>query len=533
MTLSLPATIDQVDYLNWETYRPIYAELQTRPLSAETQRQWLEDWSYLTRFVREAFSYTYIQRTLDTSDPAREKAYLDMVSNLMPKGKIADQALKERLLQLDLDDEDMQIMLRNLRAEVDLFAEANLPLETELTKLTAEYDKQVGGFSAEWDGTTENLSQLAVHLSSNDRDERQRVWQTINTLWENARTDLNKIFDKMLALRQQVAENAGYANYRDYAFILRGRFAYDAEACFQFHDAISAAFVPAATRILERKRQALGFDTLKPWDYAPEMGKIIEGDSAEPLNPFSTEDELIHASLNIFNALDPDLGRYFATMADDGLLDLMTRQGKAAGGYCYGLPLRKKPFIFMNAVGSSRNMQTMFHEAGHAFHGFEAMASQPLIWMQRAPMEFNEVASMAMELLVAPYLTKEKGGLFTSAEAARHRIGHLEKIILFMPYMAVVDSFQHWLYTHIDAAKDAATRDAKWDELWQRFMPQIDWQGYEQIRSGGWHRKLHIFRYPFYYIEYGMAQIGALQLWRNSLDDHAQALADYRHALSL
>ncbi|MGB1250497.1 MAG: M3 family oligoendopeptidase [Candidatus Promineifilaceae bacterium] len=529
--MQLPQSIDQFDVCNWESYRPFFDELATRPLSAENQRQWLEDWSELTKLCREATQYHYIQKTLNTADPVRERTYLDIVENIVPNLLVADQALKQRLLTLEVDDADMQIMMRNLRSEVDLFREENVPLETDVTKLRAEYDKVVGGLSAEFDGEIRNLNQLGVYIGSDDRTVRKEAWEVLMGLWQDQREPINSVFALMLEKRVQIAKNANLASHREYAFIQRKRFSYAPEQCFQFHDAIEAAFVPAAQRIMERKRVKLGYETLKPWDWVAEMSSVVSTET--PLQPFQTEDELIDRSLQMFNALDPELGRNFATMADEGLLDLMTRHGKAMGGYCSTLPLRQRPFIFMNAVGSARNVQTLLHEAGHAFHGFEAMKAQPLVWMQRAPMEFNEVASMAMELLASPNLTADRGGYYDEAQAAQHRRQHLEKTILFLPYMAVVDGFQHWLYTHPDEAMDSANLDAKWDELWQRFLPGIDWTGYETIRATGWHRKLHIFRYPFYYIEYGMAQMGAVQVWRNSLRDHGKALSDYRQALAL
>jgi oligoendopeptidase F len=242
---------------------------------------------------------------------------------------------------------------------------------------------------------------------------------------------------------------------------------------------------------------------------------------------------LIHRSLELFQKVDASLGRHFAVLADEELLDLDTRPGKALGGYCHDLPLRKRPFIFMNGVGIHDDVQTLLHEAGHAFHYFEAAARQPFVWQTNAPMEFSEVASISMELLAAPYLTHEHGGFYTPAEAARARIGHLEGMLLFLPYMAVVDAFQHWVYTHSEEAMDPGSCDEAWDRLWARFMPGVDWSGFEDVRMTGWHRKLHIFQIPFYYIEYGMAHIGALQVWRNALGGQQGALADYRSALSL
>ncbi len=284
--------------------------------------------------------------------------------------------------------------------------------------------------------------------------------------------------------------------------------------------------VPAALRIYAKKKARLGLDELRPWD------ELVDSSDAPPLKPYDKQDDLIQGSLNILNEVDPALGKHFAVMAEEGLLDLDTRQGKALGGFCASLPLRERPFIFMNGVGIHADVQTLLHEAGHAFHVFE-MATLPLFWQKSIPMEFAEVASMAMELLATPYMTKKDGGFYTPSEAARARIEHLEGIITFLPYMAVVDGFQHWVYTNVEEALDSSKCDAAWDALWKRFMPGISWDGFENVRETGWHRKLHIFEVPFYYIEYGMAQVGALQVWRNSLKDQAGAVAAYRHALSL
>jgi oligoendopeptidase F len=484
-------------------------------------------WSDFSCLLYEAFSALYIEKTLDTADAGKEKAFLDFLENVLPPSKIADQALKEQLLRLDLSDrDDLALVLRNLRNEVDLFREANIPLQVELARLDNEYDKITGGLKADWDGEEQNLSQLGQHLTEKDRATRERAWQLTMALWLGQRETLNKLYADMLRLRQQVAANAGLPDYRAYAFRERSRFDYTPEDCFTFHEAIETAVVPAAQRIYEKKRTRLGLDSLRPWDTS------VDTSDQPPLKPYKGQTELIQGSLNILNQVDPALGHHFATMAEENLLDLDTRAGKALGGYCATLALRKRPFIFMNGVGIHDDVQTLLHESGHAFHVFET-ATLPLIWQTDAPMEFCEVASMSMELLAAPYLTQQFGGFYTSAEAARARIEHLEGIITFLPYMAVVDAFQHWVYTHPEEALDAANCDAAWDSLWARFMPGVDWTGLEDARVTGWHRKPHIFGSPFYYIEYGMAQVGALQVWRNALQDQAGAVRAYRHALSL
>ena len=532
---ALPAAIDEIDAREWASFEPYFTELTARPLTHDNARQWLEDWSALERFLREAFSWTYIQKSLDTTDEAREQAFLDILNNVYPEAQKAAQVLKERLLALEITPEempDMTLALRDMRSEAEMFREENIPLQTKLAELDNEYDKLTGGLKADWDGEEKNLSQLAVFLNDRDRTVRQRAWETIAGLWLGIRPDLNNIYREMLELRRQVAANADFPDYRAYAFREKGRFDYTPEDCFTFHEAIETVVAPAARRILARKRERLGYDVLRPWDWIPERGILVQTGDGEPLQPYNGQDDLVQHTLNIFNQLDPELSRYYATMAEENLLDLDTRPGKALGGYCSSLPWRKRPFIFMNGVGLHDDVQTMLHESGHAFHDFEAYA-QPLVWQTSPPMEFAEVASMSMELLAAPYLTQEHGGFYTPAEAARARIEHLEGIIVFLPYMAVVDAFQHWVYTHPDEAMEPANCDAAWDSLWQRFIPDVAWDGFADTRMTGWHRKPHIFGSPFYYIEYGMAQVGALQVWRNSLTDQAGALAAYRHALSL
>ena len=525
--LPIPNSIDSIDASRWETFQPFFEALQQAEVSPEDRRLWLENWSKLRSLLSESINWLYIQKTIDTTNKENEQAFLDYLENVAPYMEVAEQALKEQLLRLDLSDmPDMALVIRNLRDEVDLFREENVPLKTELAKLDNEYDKITGGLKVDWDGEEKNLNQLAALLKNRDRAIRERAWQTMMTLWLGCRDDLNQLYADMLGLRRQLAQNADLPDYRAYAFRDYARFDYTPEDCFTFHKAIETAVVPAARRIYEKKRQRLGLDTLRPWDVD------VDTSDNQPLAPYQGQDELIQGSLNILNQVDPVLGRYFAVMAEENLLDLETRQGKALGGYCSTLHLRKRPFIFMNGVGIHDDVQTLLHEAGHAFHVFET-DDLPLVWQTDAPMEFCEVASMSMELMAAPYLTKEFGGFYTPSESARARIEHLEGIITFLPYMAVVDAFQHWVYTHPDEATESAACDKTWDELWQRFMPDIVWTGFEAARISGWHRKPHIFGVPFYYIEYGMAQIGALQVWQNAIQDEETAVASYRKALAL
>lgn len=531
MTLSpVPNLPFAVDATNWEGFQQHYDRLMAFPLDESNLREWLAEWSTLSRVIEEIGSIIYIEATLDTADESKEQAFLNFIENIEPEYRRAEQKLKERLLAVvstdDVLGEDMTVTLRKMRNQADLFSEDNIPLNTELAKLGNEFDKVTGGMKADWDGEEKNQSQLQALLFDRDRSVRERAWKTSMALWQGKREELNEIYRKMLALRVQIAKNAGLPDYRAYIYRAYNRFDYTPADSIRFHEAIEAVVVPAAERLYERNRVRLGLESVRPWDVE------VDPSGQQPLAPYNGQDELVQGSLNIFQHVDSTLARQFATMAEEGLLDLDTRAGKALGGYCSSLPWRQRPFIFMNGTGSHDDVQTMLHEAGHAFHAFECF-SLPYIWQTDVPMEFCEVASMGMELLAAPYLRKEFDGFYSPAEAARARIEHLSSIITFLPYMAVVDAFQHWVYTHPDLALDSAACDEIWGKLWNRFMRGIDWSGFEAERVSGWHRKLHIFHVPFYYVEYGMAQVGALQVWRNALEDQAEAVTTYRNALKM
>jgi oligoendopeptidase F len=359
-----------------------------------------------------------------------------------------------------------------------------------------------------------------------DRSVREKAWRLSSTRQLADREALNTLWQQLMNLRRQIAANAGYPDYRSYRWKEFKRFDYTPDDCATFHTAIEQVVVPAAARIYERRRQNLNVETLRPWDLD------VDPHGLPALCPFETIQELESKTEAMFQRVDPQLGEYFTIMRREGLLDLDNRKGKAPGGYQIDLRLVKRPFIFMNSVGLHDDVQTMLHEGGHAFHCFES-ARLPYLHQQEFGAEMAEVASMSMELLAAPYLTKDKGGFYSDADAARARTEHLEGIILFWPYMAVVDAFQHWVYTHHDDATKPANCDEKWAELWDRFMQGIDWSGLDAERVTGWQRKLHIFQAPFYYVDYGLAQLGAVQVWQKSLANQAQAVTQYRGALAL
>lgn len=524
--MALPASaLETLDW-SWDQWRPAFNELRAMPLDADSIGDWLAAWTRLSELLGETYARLSVATTVDTADAAAEARFRAFLGGVYPNAMAAEQELKRRLLDLGVEPPGFAVPLRDMRAEVELFREANLPLLTEERRLGNEYNKVIGAQTIAWDGRELTVVQAGPLLQGEDRAEREQVWRLIAARQLADREPINQLWRELLALRLKLAANADLSDYRAYAWRLRGRFDYTPDDCMRFHEAIEAAAVPAAARVYARRAQALGLERLRPWD--------VEGKApAEaPLRPFAGGDELAARGEAVLGRVDEELGEYFATMRREGLLDLDNRKGKAPGGYCTTFAAVQRPFIFMNAVGTAGDVRTLLHEAGHAFHVFE---TRPLPYYQQrgSPIEFAEVASMAMELLAAPYLRRGDGGYYDEAEYARARVEHLEGILTFWPYMAVVDSFQHWAYTNPAAADDPAECDAAWGRLWERFMGALDWSGLDDERVTGWHRKQHIYRYPFYYVEYGLAQLGAVQVWRNALKDQAGALASYRRALAL
>ncbi len=526
---TLPNTTLEFMNWSWSQIEPYYAELIARPLTEETVETWLLDWTQLVRLLSETGSRLQIATTVNTEDKDAVTRLQHFMVNIAEPAASQEQKLKEKLLTTELTPAGFENAMRNVQTEAEIFREANVPLFTKEQELGIEYNQIVGAQTVIWEGEELTITQLKLKLQSDDRDLREAVWKAIAERRLADRPTLNTLWAKFLPLRLQMAENAGYKNFRDLRWKQFKRFDYTPNDCLTFHDAIEKVVVPAATRIYERQRQKLGVDTLRPWDLDRDE---VYPPSRPPLHPFKTVEELVSKADTILHKVDPELGDYFSIMRQEGLLDLDNRKGKAPGGYQSSLVQSRRPFIFMNAVGTQDDVQTLLHEAGHAFHLFEAL-KLPYSQQWEYTSEIAEVASMSMELLAAPYLAASEGGYYTPQEAARAEIEHLEQNILFWPFMAVVDAFQHWVYSNPQYAAVTANCDAKWGDLWARFIPGVDWSGLEDSRVTGWHRKLHIFQIPFYYVDYGLAQVGAMQVWRNSTLDKAKAVRDYRSALAL
>ena len=526
MITSHPPISRDVMTWEWSQFEPFYEQLSDYSLTQDNIAPWLAYWSRLQDLIYERHQRHYVATTLDTGDKQAELAYEHFLDELFPRSQAADQLQKEKILQSGVEPKGFEIPLRNMRAQAELYREVNLPLLSEELKLASEYSKITSVQTIEWEGQELTIDQVAPLLQATDRSQRERVWRLARQRQLADRAAINDVWVKFMDLRRQLAANAGLDDYRAYRWRQLLRFDYTPDDCVEFRQAIREVIVPAAMRTYEQRRKRLGFDTLRPWDLN------VDPQNRPPLRPFDGAAELEAKTASIFQQIDPQLGAYFESMRKEDMLDLANRKGKAPGAYCTDYTAIRRPFIFMNAVGIHDDVQTLIHESGHAFHVLET-ANLPYHPQLEVAMEFAEVASMSMEFLAGPYLTTDKGGFYTPAQAARARIEHLEFSLQFWPYMAVVDEFQHWVYENHAAATDPTNCDAKWGELWDTYMLGVDWSGFEDEKVTGWHRKLHIFEEPFYYVEYGLAQLGAVQVWHNAQRDQAASLAAYLRALSL
>jgi oligoendopeptidase F len=418
--------------------------------------------------------------------------------------------------------------LQRFKAEADVFSQEGLPLLAEEKKLALEYNKVVGSMTMMWEDEEKTMSDMFALLFHPDRAVRERAWRLSDDRRAKERESIGSLWERFVPLRVKIAEKAGMPDYRAYMWKQRFRFDYTPEDCKSFHAAIEEVAVPAVKLLYEKRRQRLGVDSLRPWDvYVDPLG-------SEGLVPHSSIEDFKSKTRTVFQQVDPTFGDYFQTMMDEDLLDVENRKNKAPGAYSLGLHIAHRPFVFMSAMNTHWDVATILHEGGHAFHEFERAH---LNFYQRGeiylPAEFAEVASMSMELLASPYITKEHGGYYNEQDAARALIGQLELNMFFWPYMALVDAFQHWVYENPKKGSDVSLCNDKWGEMWDRFMPGIDYAGLAQAKKTYWYWQSHIHTDPFYYIEYGLAQLGAAQVFGNARKDQKKAVMDYRKALAL
>jgi oligoendopeptidase F len=526
---SLPTEALSILAMTWQDYAPYFNDLESRKLDDSTVEAWVDDWSTLACCIDEQFTRMQVVTSQHTADEDLQRQFDRFVDQVQPATKTADQKLKRKLLGSGLHPRGFEVALKIMQTKADLFCETNLPLLAEEQKLVTEYQKIMGATTVMWEGEEKTYWQM-VTLSwyDSDRGVRERAWKALEQRLNQNREAINELWGKFMAVRLQITRNAGLPDYRTYMWKQRFRFDYSPEDCKSFHAAIEQVVVPAAQHIYLRREKRMGIEATRPWDrFADQFG-------GPSLRPAQNLTELNARTLQVFEQVDPNFREYYQTMMDRELLDLESRKNKASGAYSVGYNVTRLPFIFMSQTNTAIDVDTLLHEGGHAFHTFE---SAHLRFHQKAeayvPAEFSEVASMGMELLAAPYLTREHGGYYSAEESARARISHMESIILFWPYMALVDAFQHWIYENHEQASDGRRCEQKWGELWDRFMKGIDYRGFEESRNIYWHRQGHILTTPFYYVEYGLAQLGAVQVFGNARKDQKGAVADYRRSLVL
>lgn len=520
-------TSSVADFGDWQQIEPLFMDLEQRAgalASSEALERWLLDQSELGAALDEEFTRRYIAMTCDTSSPEMQKAYLDFLENVQPKTKPHWDRLNRLYLasphRNQLDPRRYSVMDRAVENEVKLYRDANVPLQTEDAKLKQQFQTISGAMTVEFRGEKKTLPQMAPYQEETDRALREETWRLVAERRLQDRDALDDLLDQMIQLRAQMAKNAGFENFRDYQHQAYGRFDYAPADVLAFQESIAEYVVPLLARVREERRKKLNIPTLRPWDLA------VDPLSRPPLRPFSTSEELERGCRRIFSAIGRDFSDEFARMQANGLLDLNSRVGKAPGGYQSSLEEVRYPFIFMNAAGTDRDVFTLLHEGGHAFHAFAAR-NEPLLFYRHAPIEFCEVASMSMEMFAYNHLD----AFYSNEDAQRSRRHHTEQLLTLFPWIAAVDAFQHWLYLSPNHSR--AERSAKWIEIESRFSPRLDWSGLEPYHESLWQRQLHIFEVPFYYIEYGIAQLGALQLWLRHKQNPEAAVQGYRRGLAL
>jgi oligoendopeptidase F len=521
----VPADLNPAD---WPQVEVLYRALLERAISSMAELEtWLGDFSELWTVMDEFGCRRYIDRSCHTDDEEIKKRFFYFIEEIDPKTKPLHFGLQKKFLAspyaAGLTDKKYAMLRKKWHAEVDLFREENVPLETEVAKLITEYDAIAGEMMVNFRGEELTLQQLAKYLEDPDRGTRQEAWELSAKRRYQDHERMEEIFDQLLKLREKIASNAGMADYRAYAWKEHKRFDYTPEQCLAFADAIAAACVPLVDELDRQRKQDLGLAALRPWDTA------VDPKNRPALAPFTQAETgaFVEKTRAIFGRMSPMLAEDFDTLRQRINLDLESRKGKQAGGYQCSLEESGEPFIFMNAAGVQRDVETLLHEGGHAFHCLAAREEE-VAFLRHAPTEFCEVASMSMELLACDHFD-----VFYAdpADAARARRMLLEGIIKGLPWIATIDSFQQWIYTHPGHTREE--RKAEWLRLLERFTSKLDWSGLEQYRETSWQKQLHLFHVPFYYIEYGIAQLGALQLWVKSLQDTHRAMAEYRAALKL
>ncbi len=518
---------EDVTIRDWETIKPYFDDLLNRDInSVDKLKTWFEDRSELEAVLSEDLAWRYIKMTCDTTDENLQKSFEDFVTNIQPNiepvaDKLNNKALESPYLK-EIEDEGYPIMVRELEKDAKIYREENIPLNVQLQTESKKYGNITGAMMVEIEGKEMTLPQAGNLLESTDRAKREEAYRKIQSRRSQDKEKLDELFNKLISLRTQVAKNTGFENYRDYMFTAMGRFDYKPEDCFAFHESVAEEITPILNDLAKKRKDALKVDALRPWD------KSVDITGKPPLKPFEGGEALINKSIKVFSKIDPYLGECLSVMKAMGHLDLESRKGKAPGGYNYPLSEINVPFIFMNATSNMRDMVTLMHEGGHAVHSFLSR-DLALTNFKHTPSEIAELASMSMELISMDHWDL----FFANVEdlkRAKHK--HLEQIIETLPWVATIDKFQHWIYENPNHTNEARLK--AWNEIFDTFSDNItDWSGLQEQKNYMWQKQLHLYEVPFYYIEYGFAQLGAVAVWKNYKEDPKKGLAGYKNALQL
>jgi len=511
---------------SWDKIKSLFDNLVEREISSASElEKWMLDQSELSAVLEEDMAWRYIKMNIDTTDKELGERFSFWIKEISPNTAPYSHKLNVKLIECpflkELDQEKYRIYLRSVKKQIEIFREENIPLFTIMEEKQQEYGAISAKMSIEVDGEKMTMQKAAQLLKSTDRVKREEVYNKISTRRLQDEKALDDLFDELIALRQEIAKNAGFDNYRDYMFAAMGRFDYTPKDCFNFHDAIAQEIVPIINSFEQKRKDKLGYTSYKPWDTA------VDVDGLAPLKPFEGGTELTDLSVECFNRLRPYFGECLSTMKAMKHLDLESKNGKAPGGFMYPLYEIGVPFIYMNAVGSQRDLVTMVHEGGHAVHSFLSR-DLSLTEFKSTPSEVAELASMAMELL-----SMDHWDVFYNdvADLKRAKLEQLEKALETLPWVASIDKFQHWIYTTKHTAQQ---RKEKWLDISAELGNQIiDWEGNENTHANLWQKQLHLYEVPFYYVEYGMAQLGAIAMWRSYKQLGEQGLDNYMNALKL
>ena len=512
---------------NWESIEPYYNNLlEAKIQDVNSFRNWLKNRSELEAIISENAGWRYIRMTCDTTNQKFQEAYTYFVSEIDPKIAPLNHQLNEKVINCPYKDEiqedGFKILFKNIEMDFKLFREQNIPLKTEIQNLSKQYGSITGAMTVTIDGKEMTLQQAGTILESTDRVKRQEAYMSISKRRIADTAQLDELFNKLITLRHQVSQNADFDNFRDYMFSAMCRFDYTSQDCFDFHESVQKEIVPIISQLALDRKKNLKLDPLKPWD------KAVDPSGKQPLVPFKDTADLIEKTIKCFNRLDPFLGECLKTMKNIHHLDLDSRVGKAPGGYNYPLSEIGIPFIFMNATSTLRDLVTILHEGGHAVHSV-LNRDLELVDFKHTPSEVAELASMSMELITMDYW-----GIFFENEEdlKRAKKEHLEQILQTLPWVAVIDRFQHWIYEN--PSHSIEERKTKWNEIFATFSDTAtDWAGLEAFRDYVWQKQLHLFEVPFYYIEYGFAQLGAIAVWKRYKENPKKGLDGYLAALKL